>query len=52
MVNASFSEMHYPITLDLLNHGFNVLVEKPMGATEEQCLRLIKTAKETGVARI
>ena len=46
VVNASFSEMHYPITLDLLNHGFNVLVEKPMGATEEQCLRLIKTAKE------
>ena len=30
VVNASYSEMHYPITKDLLSHGFNVLVEKPL----------------------
>ena len=49
VVNASFSDMHYPITLDLLEHGFNVLVEKPMGATEYQCRKLIKTAEAKGV---
>ena len=49
VVNASFSDMHYPITLDLLNHGYNVLVEKPMGETEYQCRKLIKTAEEKGV---
>ena len=33
VVNASYSEYHYPITEDLLNHGFNVLVEKPFART-------------------
>ena len=28
VVNATYSEMHYPITRDLLLHGFNVLEEK------------------------
>ena len=49
VVNSTYSEMHYPITLDLLEHGFNVLVEKPMGQTKIECDRLIKTAKEKGV---
>ena len=34
VVNASYSEMHYSITKDLLNHGFNVLVEKPFGRNQ------------------
>ena len=34
VVNASYSEMHYPITKELLLHGKNVLVEKPMGRTQ------------------
>ena len=29
VVNASYSQMHYETTKDLLKHGFNVLVEKP-----------------------
>ncbi len=29
VVNSTFSHMHYTITMDLLNHKFNVLVEKP-----------------------
>lgn len=49
VVNASFSQMHYDITKDLLNHGFNVLVEKPFGRTSFECMDLIKTAKEKGV---
>lgn len=49
VVNSTYSEMHYPITLDLLEHGFNVLVEKPFARTKYECDRLIKTAKEKGV---
>ena len=49
VVNASYSEMHYPISKDLLQHGLNVLVEKPMGKTYYECLDLIKTAKDNGV---
>jgi len=49
VVNASFSEMHYPITKDLLNHKFNVLVEKPFSRTIYECNDLIRTAKENGV---
>ncbi len=49
VINASFSEMHYPITKDLLMHKFNVLVEKPFSRTIYECNDLIKTAKENGV---
>ena len=49
VVNASFSQMHYPITKDLLLHGFNVLVEKPFGKTRLECEELISIAKEKGV---
>jgi len=49
IVNASFSHEHYPITKELLSHGKNVLVEKPMGRNYYECADLIKTAKEKGV---
>ncbi len=49
VVNATYSECHYPITEDLLLHGFNVLVEKPFGRTRYECDRLINIAKEKGV---
>lgn len=49
VVNASFSQDHFHITKDLLEHGFNVLVEKPFGRTSYECMELIKTAKENNV---
>lgn len=49
VVNSTYSQMHYPITLDLINHGFNVLVEKPFGQTKLECQTLIKAAEEKGV---
>ncbi len=49
VVNASYSEMHYSITKDLLEHGFNVVVEKPFGASYYECMTLMRTAKEKGV---
>ena len=49
VVNASYSEMHFAITEDLLRHGFNVLVEKPLAETRRECDTLIDLAKEKGV---
>ena len=49
VVNASYSEMHYAITKDLLNAGFNVLVEKPFARTAYECRELIKLAEDKGV---
>ena len=49
VVNASYSQMHYAITRDLLCHGFNVLCEKPFGRTYFECQNLINTAKANGV---
>ena len=49
VVNASYSEMHFAITEDLLSHGFNVLVEKPLAETRRECDTLIDLAKEKGV---
>ena len=49
VVNASYSQMHYPITKDLLEHGFHVLTEKPFGRTYFECADLIRTAKKHGV---
>lgn len=50
VVNASYSNMHYPITKDLLEHGFNVLSEKPFGGSYYECNDLILTAKKNNVS--
>lgn len=49
VVNASYSEMHYPITKDLLLHGKNVLVEKPFARSRYECDELMKLARDRGV---
>lgn len=49
VVNASYSETHFSITKDLLEHGFNVLTEKPFAKSVYECDTLIETAKKNGV---
>lgn len=49
VVNASFSQDHYRVSKDLLQHGFNVLVEKPFGRNHFECEDLILTAKQNNV---
>ena len=49
VVNATYSEMHYGITKELLLQGFNVLCEKPLARTRYECDELIHIAKEKGV---
>ena len=46
VVNSTYSDMHYPITKDLLLHGKNVLVEKPFARSRYECDELIKIANE------
>ena len=49
VVNASYSEMHYSITKELLENGKNVLVEKPFGRNRYECDTLMNIAKDKGV---
>ena len=49
VVNATFSHLHYPVTMDLLKHKFNVVVEKPFSAHAQECQDMIDAAKENGV---
>ena len=49
VVNSTYSEDHFSVTKDLLDHGFNVLVEKPFARTRYECDTLIALAKEKGL---
>lgn len=49
VVNATYSYEHFPITMDLLKHKKNVVVEKPFSKYSMECEMMIKTAKENGV---
>lgn len=49
VVNSTYSDLHYPITKDLLLHGKNVLVEKPFARSRYECDQLIKIADDKGV---
>ena len=49
VVNATYSDMHYAITKDLLLHGKNVLVEKPFARSRYECDELMKIARDKGL---
>lgn len=48
VVNSTFSHMHANITIDLLEHGFNVVCEKPFGKSYEECDRVVKAYEKSG----
>ncbi|MCR4577624.1 MAG: Gfo/Idh/MocA family oxidoreductase [Clostridiales bacterium] len=48
VVNSTFSHMHTPVTIDLLEHGFNVICEKPFAKTFEDGSRCVAAAKKSG----
>jgi predicted dehydrogenase len=48
VVNAGFSSHNFYSTLDLLEHGFNVLCEKPIARDTAQVNELIEKQKKTG----
>lgn len=48
VINATPSHMHVPITKEFLNHGFNVLCDKPLARKAEEVDMLISTAGRQG----
>jgi len=48
VVNSSFSKDHVRISNDLLEHGFNVLCEKPVAKDAVDFQTVLDTAKKTG----
>ena len=48
IVNASPSKFHVPITLALLEAGFNVLCEKPLASSAADVDRLIAASEKSG----
>jgi len=46
IVNASFSHMHAPITLEALKAGYNVLCEKPIASKARDVDRLMAASKK------
>ena len=49
VVNATYSNDHYGISKDLLEHDMPVLVEKPMARNYYEAMDLVRTAKEHNV---
>jgi len=49
VINASYSHLHYPVTMDLLTHGFNVVVEKPFCERVKEAEAMIRAAEEHNV---
>ena len=47
-INATIDGLHYEISKELLNGGFNVLMEKPITAKKEELLDLERLAKKNG----
>ena len=45
VVNSTYSQDHYPVSRDLMEHGFNVLVEKPMARNYIEAATLLNVAK-------
>ncbi|MBP1993655.1 Gfo/Idh/MocA family protein [Paenibacillus eucommiae] len=48
VVNASPSDLHFPISLDLLKRGINVLCEKPLAKTPAEVDQLIQASEASG----
>ena len=48
VVNSTFSYMHAPISIDLLEHGFNVVCEKPFAKHYEDAARVVIAARKSG----
>lgn len=48
VVNSTPSHLHYPITMDLLNHGFNVMCDKPMAGKASEVDDMMEAARKSG----
>ena len=49
VVNATMDEIHYETAMQLINAGYNLILEKPITAKKEELLAIERAAKENGV---
>ncbi len=49
VLNSTYSNEHYQVSKDLLEHGFNVVVEKPFARSRYECDTLIKLAEDNNL---
>ncbi len=47
LINATTDRLHVPVTIAALEKGYDVLQEKPIASTLEDCLRLLKASRES-----
>ena len=47
-VDATMDPAHYASALSLLDAGYDLLLEKPMAVTPDQCVALVRTAERRG----
>lgn len=48
IVNATYSHMHAPVSLEILKAGYNVLCEKPLAQNVKQVDQLIAASRKSG----
>lgn len=48
VINGTMDQMHYQTTMPLLEHGYNILLEKPVTANSNELLEIEAKAKEKG----
>jgi predicted dehydrogenase len=48
VINGTLDSLHVPTSLPLLRKGYDMLLEKPIGISEDEVLELHRTAKEHG----
>ena len=48
IVNATYSHMHVPVSLEILKGGYNMLCEKPLAPKVKQVDQLIAAARKSG----
>ena len=46
---ATMDEMHYEPAMKAIELGYDILIEKPVAPTAEQCVNIARAAKEKGV---
>lgn len=48
VINATPDRIHYASTIAAVRKGYDVLLEKPMGVTEDECRGIVNAIKEYG----
>lgn len=47
-INGTMDSLHVPTSIQLLERGYHILLEKPIGISEEEVLQLQRTARQSG----